>query len=639
RGPVVQQSAGVKSGAPTFQDLLKGPHDEALFEHYLTAQLTRVGLDGSATSIGAPGLHLGATPSPDGRWLLVETLHRPWSYVFPIDRFPRRFQVWRPDGKLARQIADIPLADRVPVTFAAVREGPREFEWRADAPASLCWAEARDGGDPERKAAVRDHLLCLADPTARTPRILARLPLRFERVDWGNAKLALVSEWWWDNRKTRTYVIDPSSPSKRRVLWDRSFEDRYSDPGAPAMKPTPRGTKVLHMTADNRALFLVGDGASPAGDLPFLDRMHLDTGKAERLWRCKAPHYETVRDILDDAATEVVTRRESKSQQPNYVLLSLQGGRRRQITAFPHPAPELAGVEKRLLKYKRKDGVELTGMLYLPPGWTAKKGRLPLLMWAYPQEFKSAQAAGQVQDSPHRFVRLEWWSPLFALLLGYAVLDDPSLPIIGEGAAEPNDTYVDQLVMGAQAAVDEVVRLGVASRDRVAIGGHSYGAFMAANLLAHSDIFRTGIARSGAYNRTLTPFGFQAEERMYWQAPETYHRMSPFSAAHRIDEPILLIHGEADNNPGTYTMQSQRLFEAIKALGGSARLVLLPHESHGYRASESVLHVMWEMARWLETHTRPRKRPPRRVLPPPAVRGARVQEPVNPLNSKGSGVV
>jgi dipeptidyl aminopeptidase/acylaminoacyl peptidase len=183
------------------------------------------------------------------------------------------------------------------------------------------------------------------------------------------------------------------------------------------------------------------------------------------------------------------------------------------------------------------------------------------------------------------------------------------MPIVGRDKAEPNDTYISQLVSSAKAAVDELVKRGVGDADRVAVGGHSYGAFMAANLLAHSDLFRAGIARSGAYNRTLTPFGFQSEERTLWQAPQAYLEMSPFMHADRIKVPLLLIHGEADNNTGTYPMQSERFYQALQGHGGVARLVMLPHESHSYRARESILHMVWEMDRWLEQHVR---RAPRR---------------------------
>jgi dipeptidyl aminopeptidase/acylaminoacyl peptidase len=306
----------------------------------------------------------------------------------------------------------------------------------------------------------------------------------------------------------------------------------------------------------------------------------------------------------------VLTRRESVQEPPNYFYHNLEKNRTVQLTGFPHPTPQLKGITKELIRYNRDDGLKLTARLYLPDGYTTADGPLPMVMWAYPREYKSADAAGQVTDSPYRFIRTSWSSPVVWLLRGYAVLDYPSMPIIGEGDEEPNDSFIEQLVAGAKAAIDEVVRRGVADPERIAIGGHSYGAFMTANLLAHSDLFRAGIARSGAYNRSLTPFGFQSEDRTFWEAPETYFAMSPFMHADKVDEPILLIHGEADNNSGTYPMQSERFYNALKGHGAICRLVMLPHESHGYRARESALHVLYETDRWLEKYVKnagPRK--------------------------------
>ncbi len=611
-GPVIQEATGKKAPSRTYPDSLKGPHDERLFEFHTQSQLVRITVDGKATTIGAPALFDEAQPSPDGKYIMVQAIHRPFSYREMADRFPRTISVWDPAGKIIKQIADLPLHDAIPVDFAAVQTGPREFEWRADADAELCWVEARDGGDPKRKAAVRDELLCLAAPFTGKPRSIIQLALRYGGVQWASNDLSLVHEWWWTDRKTRTWISAPGAAKpKPELLWDRSSEDRYGDPGHPMTRRTHRGTFVLHTGADGRTLLLFGEGASTDGDRPFIDRLSLATRRADRLWRSEAPYYERPFDLLDDAGTAVLARRESVSEPPQYLLRTLGTPAPTILTSFPHPSPQLAKVDKRLIKYKRADGVALTGMLYLPPGFRPGKDKpLPLLMWAYPQEFKSSDSAGQVTDSPHRFVRVAWHSPLWALALGYAVLDDPAMPIVGEGTVEPNDTYIPQLVASAQAAVDEVVRLGVTDRDHIAIGGHSYGAFMTANLLAHSNLFRTGIARSGAYNRTLTPFGFQAEERTFWQAPKTYVDMSPFTFADKLDEPLLMIHGQADSNPGTFTLQSERLFEAIKGLGGTARLVLLPAESHGYLARESVHHTMWEQVEWLDKFLKkPGKRP------------------------------
>jgi dipeptidyl aminopeptidase/acylaminoacyl peptidase len=605
-GPVIRESTGHAAPARTYQDLLKSTSDEALFEHYLTSRVARVSLDGTVTPIGMPGLVVGLAPSPDGRYLLVQSLHRPFSYLVPAERFPRRIEVWDLDGKGVRTVADLPLEEEIPISFDSVATGPREVSWREDAPATLFWVEALDGGDAGKPAAERDRAVLLAAPFQGDPAPLASLALRFSRVEWANDGLALINESWFKTRKTRTWIVRPGGKGAPAILFDRSAEDRYSDPGSPLTTLDARGRTVLRTTDGGRTLYLVGEGASAEGNRPFLDALDVASKKTRRLFRSTAPYFEIPVDLLDDGGKQILERRETVDDPPNFYVRGLADGKLRQLTHFPHPTPQLAGIHKELIRYPRADGVQLTATLYTPAGWKPADGPLPMLMWAYPQEFKSADAAGQVQDSPYRFARAGAGSPLVWLTLGYAVLDDPSMPIVGEGTKEPNDTYVQQLVASAQAAVDEVVRRGVADRRRIAIGGHSYGAFTTANLLAHSDLFAAGIAESGAYNRTLTPFGFQAEERDLWHAPEIYMQMSPFMYADKVRHPLLMIHGQADNNPGTDPIQSERFFNALKGNGATARLVYLPLEAHGYRGRESVLHGMWESYEWLEKYVKNR---------------------------------
>ncbi|RMH22097.1 MAG: S9 family peptidase [Acidobacteria bacterium] len=602
-GPVIRQNLGETSPARTYQDLLENAHDEALFAHHLRSQLALVDLDGEVTPIGDPALVWSYEPSPDGRYAVVETLHRPFSYLVPASRFPRRIEIVDRAGDRVRLIADLPLQEGVPTTFGSVPTGPRSVTWRGDAGATLAWVEALDGGDAGVEAEERDRLFLLPAPFAGEPRPWIKLAHRLSSVYWGRDDLALVASWWWKTRNVRLLRASPGAPEQApETLVDRSWEDRYNDPGTPVTVANAGGRQVL--LADGDAIYMIGEGASPEGNRPFLDLFDLRSKTTRRLFRSAAPYYERPILPLDAAAAQLLTRRESVDEPPNYFLRPLAGGEPRQLTFFPHPTPQLKGIRKELLRYRRDDGVELTATLYLPPGYSPEQGPLPTLLWAYPREYKSAAAAGQVDDSPYRFDRIGWWSPLVWLTQGYAVLDDPKMPIVGEGDEEPNDTFRRQLVASAKAAVDEVVRRGVAKPGHIAIAGHSYGAFMTANLLAHSDLFAAGIARSGAYNRTLTPFGFQSEERTFWQAPEVYFAMSPFMHVDKIDEPILLIHGEADNNSGTFPIQSERFYNALKGHGAIARLVMLPYESHGYRARESNLHVLWETYNWLETYVR-----------------------------------
>jgi len=611
KGPIIQESAGRTAAIRTYQDLLASEHDEALFDHYFTSQLVRVSLaDGSLTPVGVPGLYSAVTPSPDGQFILTNRLKRPYSYLVPAGRFPTEVNVLDAGGGLVKQLADRPLADNLPAAFDAVSVGPRSVSWREDAPATLVWAEAQDGGDPRKKVAVHDRVLSQAAPFTAAPTSVLDLDQRYAGIDWGRGDFALLTTRWWETRKEKRIAIDPGKPGSNRVILERNYQDRYNDPGSPLSRVNVRGEEVLHFTPDGKGVFVTGAGASAKGEFPFVGVMDLATGKTTRQWQAAAPYYEAPVALADEAGKTVITRRESKDEPPNYYLHAVKGGKATALTRFADRAPQFAGVSKQTITYSRADGVKLSGTLYLPAGYDkTRDGPLPLLMWAYPEEFTDASVAGQTVDTGNRFTRPGGTSHLFLLTQGYAVLDGPSMPIIGVNGAEPNDTYIEQLTASAKAAVDAVVAMGVADKDRIAVGGHSYGAFMTANLLAHTDLFRAGIARSGAYNRTLTPFGFQAEQRTYWEATETYTRMSPFTYATKVNEPILLIHGQADDNSGTFPVQSERFYAALKGAGATVRYVVLPNEAHGYRACESTMHTLWEMSAWMDRYVK--SAPPR----------------------------
>ncbi len=606
-GPNMQEvrGAGQVRQLRTYQDMLRSESDAKTLEHYLNVQPALVGIDGKLVSIGKPALYLSLTPAPDGEHLLAQILERPFSYAVPVNFFPRRIEVMNLEGVRVHSVAKLPLFEGLPSGNDAATTGVRAIQWRSDAPATLVWAEAQDGGDPSKAAEVRDHVYQHAAPFASEPVLLAKLGYRYSGAQWGRGDFALISEFWWKTRQVRTWRIAPDAPQTApKKLYEGSREDRYNDPGTPVAVMDANGFNRLLFGPGGETLYLIGAGASSEGDRPFLDRWNVADGSKERLFRSAAPHYSNVLSVLDDTASTVLITRESPTEPTNLYRLALptkDSAPAQQLTKFAHPTPQLKDVRKEQIRYKRKDGVELTATLYLPPGFEPGRDKpLPLLMWAYPAEFKSAEAASQVTDSPYRFNAIGFWGPHPFLARGFAVLDDPSMPIVGEGDKEPNDTYLPQLIASAEAAVDEVVRRGVADRDRIAIGGHSYGAFMTANLLAHTRLFKAGVARSGAYNRTLTPFGFQAEERNYWAARDTYHTMSPFNYADKIKDALLMIHGEEDNNTGTFPIQSERMFAAVKGLGGTARLVMLPKESHGYRARESILHMLAETDAWLE---------------------------------------
>ena len=606
-GPTIQESKGKTAAIRTYQDLLANAHDEALFDYYFTSQLTRVSLtDGKTVTVGKPGVISSASLSPDGQYILTSRLKRPYSYLVPAGLFPTEIAVSTIDGQPVKTLVDRPLADTLPPAFDAVSPGVRSVSWRADAPATLVWAEAQDGGDPRKKVAIHDSVFTLAAPFSAAPTKLIDLDQRYRGVDWGKGDLALVTSRWWQTRNQKLIVVDPSKPGTGRTIVARNYQDRYNDPGSALSRRNAQGEDVLHFTPDGKAVFVMGAGATAKGEFPFIGRMELADGKTTKLWQAQAPYYELPIALADEAGKSVITRRESSKEQPNYyVQATTKGAKAKALTSFPDRAPQFAGVSKQTITYKRADGVTLSGVLYLPPGYDkAKDGPLPLLLWAYPAEFTDAAVASQTVDEGNRFTRPGGISHLFLLTQGYAILDNPSMPIIGQNGAEPNDTYVEQLTANAKAAVDAVVSMGVADRDKIAVGGHSYGAFMTANLLAHTDLFRAGIARSGAYNRTLTPFGFQAEQRTYWEATDTYTKMSPFTYAPNIKEPILLIHGEADDNSGTFPVQSERFYAALKGAGATVRYVTLPNEAHGYRARESTGHTLWEMAQWMDKYVK-----------------------------------
>jgi len=603
-GPVVQENLGRVTPGPTYQDLLKNPEDEQFFDYYGKSQVEVVHLDGTAGVVGQPGVIENASPSPDGRWVMIDERHHPYSYLLPYDFFPERVAVINVASGASKVLVDKPLEDTIPNIHDAVAPGPREFDWRSDAPATAFWVEANDGGDPRKDVAVRDTLFLLDAPFDGTARKLGELPVRFQSLNWGNGKLALVEEQRWKDRKRIMLAVAPDQPGAAVKLFEGSFEDRYRDPGSPFEAMNASGKQVLQTSEDGSDIYLHAEGASPQGDRPFLALMSATTGEGKRLWQSEDGFFEVPEAVLDAANSRVLIQKESPELPPNYYIEDVTKNDLKQVTFFPNPYGNAPLPKKQVLKYKRADGVDLSANLYLPPGYKPADGPLPTLMEAYPTEYKTKDAAGQIMGSPYQFPFLWWGSPIPFVTQGYAVLENAAIPIVGEGQAEPNDTYVEQLVASAAAAINEGARLGVTDRHRVAVMGHSYGAFMTANLLAHSDLFKAGIARSGAYNRTLTPFGFQNEERTYWQAPEVYYKMSPFSYADKIKTPILLIHGEADNNTGTFPLQSERLFSGIKGAGGTVRFVLLPLESHGYAGRESVLHMFWEMNRWMDTYVK-----------------------------------
>ncbi|MEP7320303.1 MAG: prolyl oligopeptidase family serine peptidase [Saprospiraceae bacterium] len=604
-GPTIQETEGVAAPAATYQDLLKNSDDAKQFEFYCNSDLEKISKNTNqpiATNRIISSLDL----SPDNRYLLLSMVKRPFSFLVPYYRFASQVEVLDLNGKSIRVLVDNPIDEVRPKGFDATSKNPRGFQWRDDQPSTVTWIQALDGGDPKKTMSERDALLQLEAPFSGNPATLYKSGLRLRTISWCDQQMAIAEEGMFGTRQTVIKKFNPLIPAlKADTLFDFSSDDAYKDPGNLVMTKNDYKRSVVLTDQYKSKIYTISQGASEDGNMPYLASYDFKSKKQDILWRCLAPYYENPIQVVDILAGTFITSRESLTDQPNYFLRNYKGLNPTALTNFPNPQPQLEGVKKEKIQYTRADGIKLTALLYTPKGYDKiKDGPLPVMMWAYPREFKSASDAAQVRGSKYMFTRVSSGSPLFWVLRGYAVMDQTEMPIVGVGNAEPNDTYVQQLVQNAEAAVNKVVELGVGDRNRIGIGGHSYGAFMTANLLAHCDLFKAGIARSGAYNRTLTPFGFQNEERSYWEAPDVYNNMSPFMHADKINEPLLLIHGEADNNSGTFPIQSERLYNAIKGNGGTARLVMLPYESHGYAAKENILHTLYEMDTWLENNVK-----------------------------------
>ena len=606
-GPTISTNHGKKAQNRTYQDLLKNKTDEHNFEQLAKSELFKVDMAGNATKWLDTNLYTNISFSPNGEYVMVNHVEKPFSYLVPYRRFPSKTIIFTKDAQKIETVLEVPLIEDLPKGFMATRTGRRNFSWRADAPASLVFAEALDKGDPAVEVEYRDEVFQLDAPFNGQPKSILKTKNRFSGILWGDDTKAVAYDYWWNNRNTKTYLFNPSNTTETpTILVDRNYQDRYQDPGNFATVRNEYGRYVL--ATENNEAFLIGAGYTEKGQFPFVDKLNLSNNTKERMYQ--STYTDKLESLYDYDAKkdQLLVRIESKNEYPNYYFRDLKKNQLTQITDFENPFKSLQNVHKEVITYQREDGLELTGTLYLPVGYDQnKKEKMPMILWAYPREFKNKASASQNTQNPNEFTYPYWGSPLYWATKGYVILDDAAFPIVGEGEEEPNDSFRNQLVANAKAAIDAVDGLGYIDRNRVAVGGHSYGAFMVANLLSHSDLFAAGIARSGAYNRTLTPFGFQSEERNYWEAPDVYYTMSPFMHAEKMKTPLLLVHGEADNNSGTYPLQSKRYFNALKGLGATVRLVMLPKESHGYRAKESILHLLWEQDAWLEKYVKNKK--------------------------------
>ena len=608
QGPVVQISDGKAAPVRTFQDLLKDSYSEALFDYYAQSEMWMVDLSAGTEKLLLPkGIYTSFDLSPDANYFLTTTIQKPYSYVVTLQSFPNTTDLWSIDGKKIKQMLKNELQENSNLARGSVRPGMRGLSWRPDQAAMLYWVEALDGGDAKKEVEKRDEVWMLNAPFTGSPVSLLKTDLRYSGISWGDARHAFLNTSDAVKKMRYTYMFDPQSPEKLTETFTHFTEDRYNEPGNMLRQRNEFGRQVIYSPDNFKTIYLSGAGYGPEGSRPYIDQMTLATKKSNRLWQCSTTHYESPVSYIDLKAGQVIIRRESPTEWPNYYILNLKNKKMTAMTQFEDPYPMMAGVSKEVVEYTRADGIPLRGTLYLPAGYKKEDGPLPVFMWAYPAEFQSADGAGQRTDSPNTYIRVSRSGIVPYVTQGYAIFDNASFPIVGSEEIEPNDTFVEQLILNAEAAINVLAEMGVGDPKRVAVGGHSYGAFMTANLLAHSSLFAAGVARSGAYNRSLTPFGFQNERRTFWEGNEVYLKMSPFWYADKLKTPILFVHGLADNNSGTFTVQSERMFAAVKGNGGIAKLVLLPAESHGYAAQESMMHVAWETCMWLDQYVKNKK--------------------------------
>lgn len=595
--PLIEDANGTPEATPTFQDLLRTPEDDALFALYSKSHLTMVDTRSERTyPFGRPDMIRKATPSPDGQYILTNTLSKPFSHMQPIDGFATRTEVLDLYGHVVRVVGNRGSDDGV--RLHGVTADPREFTWRPNESATLDWVQALDGGNSAEPAKVRDVIRSVRAPLFSRPSDIVSLERRFSSMLWIDGEsIAIVQDYDRSTRVRRTSVLDLSSIPSLRPLWEVNDDDRYGSRDDFALKRARNGDLVALRQDDN--VFVLGRGATTDGQRPFADRLNIRTLQRTTVFRSDLQPIETPLAVLNPVRDRLLVSRASRTDPLNYYVR--EGNSLIAITHFIDPTPEVQAIQRKVITYKRADGVMLSFTLYLPPGY--REGtRLPTLLWAYPTDARSTMLASQTNAPPQSMLTLSDYAQVMTLE-GYAVLDDVSVPVIGT-PWDSYDSLVDQVDDDLEAAVHKAVDIGVSDPARIAVGGYSFGAFMAASALAHTNLFCAGIALSGAYNRTLTPFGYQSEARSLWQAPETYVKISPFMYADRIHAPLLLIHGAADDNEGTYPMQSERFFAALRGNGATARLLMLPGESHQYEARESVETVLAEMVNWLDRYVK-----------------------------------
>ncbi|MDB5120576.1 MAG: aminoacyl peptidase [Sphingobacteriales bacterium] len=593
-GPITFDNSAKLTSSTNNDNLNSAQYGKSEFSYYLISQLITVDMDGKTSNFYNSGIIKSFDFSPDGKYILIETIKK---YIpgVPINQLPYSAEILSSKGSVVKKIFDAPLADNLVNNYDAVPKGPRQIGWRTDKPASLYWIEAQDFGDPNLLVSLRDAIYTLDAPFKVNKIKIADCYLRFKSIIWNNDNLAIVTERWWKTRAERRVYIKPADPTFRINLVDRYFDDTYSDPGQLVITKNEYNRPSL-LTEDAN-VFYIGYGGSVEGERPYLMKFNIETKITDTLFHSKAPYYE--RPLFFNNKHFVITSREAIDSVPNYYRVKLPTLGSKQLTDFSDPYPNLIGIKNQRLSYQRPDGVPINGILYLPASYTRAKGTLPLIVWACPKEYKTKTAAGTVKGSVYQFPKLDQNSPLYWLTKGYAVFDKMEMPIIGESQDEPYDTYLEQLRFNTEPAIKKLIENGIADPKRIAITGNDNGGDMAAVLLATTKLFTTGIAYNGIYNYTYSPFGFNSEQRTFWQVPELYSKLSALSLADKIKAPILLLSAINDLNE-TMSLQAYSFYTALKGNSVSTRLSVVPTNSKYELSRESILHILWEKERWLE---------------------------------------
>jgi dipeptidyl aminopeptidase/acylaminoacyl peptidase len=535
----------------------------------------------------------------------------------PTDPDGRRDLTWRPDGN--------------GMSFLQLEPA------RKDAKDAKETKDAKDAKEPPRKDRVMQWLPPFGKDDAKvvyeTPHRIAsaqysadcKLLFLTQTID-GQRQITAVD---LDDPKT-TYVIYRAPAAGRGGPPKRDDGDAKKDDtdgeqppgrggqfgaaggGGPSLltRTAGGGVRVVRISSGGD-VYLTGTERARGGDAPFprpyIDRVNIKTGKKDRIFEGKGEMLETIDAVDGDDITRVFTTRQKTDVVPDSYVTELDGGKVTKLTDNVDHFAWFRDLKVQRFQVTRVDGFRFWVRVTTPPD---AKGKLPALFWIYPREYAdqaayNASAGRTAAANTGRYTTPGPRSMALLTLAGYAVVE-PDVPIVGP-PGRMNDNYIPDLRNSLWAAIDELDKRGLIDRDRLAVGGHSYGGFSTANALAHTPFFKAGIAGDGNYNRTLTAMTFQTERRHLWDARETYLEMSPLLWANRVNGALLMYHGMEDANVGTDPIHAEHLFRALDGLGKPAALYMYPHEGHGPVAQETVLDLWARWVAWLDMHVKDAK--------------------------------